>query len=167
MKWILFTGTWRLTNEEVERDVRQATREVITRGDGVLTGGATGVDYFAMDECLKLGALNKLRIFLPAKLEWFIKDYYDNWQDEPVTKKDIDNLAGLLRHIKEVMPTGLLEMPNEIITQADYDDRHDEEVMYSDEVYAFQVNGSTGTQDTVDKAIATELTVSLHKKYTI
>lgn len=42
MKWILFTGTWRLTNEEVEKDVRTAAREVIARGDGVLTGGQRG-----------------------------------------------------------------------------------------------------------------------------
>ena len=53
MKWILFTGTWRLTNSDVEQDVRKAAREVIERGDGVLTGGATGVDYFAMDEVIK------------------------------------------------------------------------------------------------------------------
>lgn len=39
MKWILFTGTWRLTNKEVEHDVRKAVQEVIARGDGVLTGG--------------------------------------------------------------------------------------------------------------------------------
>lgn len=39
MKWILFTGTWRLTNSDVEQDVRNAVREVIERGDGVLTGG--------------------------------------------------------------------------------------------------------------------------------
>ncbi len=54
MKWILFTGTWRLTNPQVEADVRLAVREVIGRGEGVLTGGATGVDYFAMDEAMKL-----------------------------------------------------------------------------------------------------------------
>lgn len=42
MKWILFTGTWKLTNKEVEEDVRTAAREAITRGDGVLTGGQQG-----------------------------------------------------------------------------------------------------------------------------
>ena len=42
MKWILFTWTWKLTNDEVEHDVRQAAREVIARGDGVLTGGGDG-----------------------------------------------------------------------------------------------------------------------------
>ena len=39
MKWILFTGTWRLTNQEVEHDVRKATREVFLHGDGLVTGG--------------------------------------------------------------------------------------------------------------------------------
>ncbi len=38
MKWILFTGTWRLTNSEVEHDVRAAAREVLSRGDGIVTG---------------------------------------------------------------------------------------------------------------------------------
>jgi hypothetical protein len=39
MKWILFTGTWRLTNDEVERDVREAVHQVIASGDGIVTGG--------------------------------------------------------------------------------------------------------------------------------
>jgi hypothetical protein len=39
MKWILFTGTWRLTDAEVEHDVRASAHEVIERGDGIVTGG--------------------------------------------------------------------------------------------------------------------------------
>lgn len=54
MEWIIFTGTWRLTNEEVERDVRESVREVLSRGDGISTGGALGVDLFCMDEVLKI-----------------------------------------------------------------------------------------------------------------
>lgn len=53
------------------------------------------------------------------------------------------------------------------ITQDHYDLRHNEEVTFSDEVYAFQVNNSTGTQDTIDKAKASGLPVTLHKKYSI
>ena len=58
-------------------------------------------------------------------------------------------------------------MPNDIITQDHYNLRHDEEVKISDEVYAFQVNESTGTQDTIDKASSSGLPISLHKKYSI
>jgi hypothetical protein len=53
------------------------------------------------------------------------------------------------------------------ITQDEYDLRHNEEVTFSDEVYAFQVNESTGTSDTITKAKAAGLPISLHKKYTI
>jgi len=42
MKWIIFTGIWRLTNKEVENDVRQAARRVFENGDGLVTGGGNG-----------------------------------------------------------------------------------------------------------------------------
>ncbi len=168
MKWILFTGTWKLTNREVEEDVRSAVRAVIKRGDGVLTGGATGVDYFAMDEAMKQNpTASHLRVIIPARLESYIEDYFTNWCHEPITKEDIHNLAALLKNIKKVNPASLLEMPYDIITQEHYNLRHDQEIMYSDEVYAFQVNESTGTQDTIDKSAKAGLPISNHKKYKI
>lgn len=168
MKWILFTGTWRLTNKEIENDVRQAVRAVIERGDGILTGGATGVDYFAMDEALKIEpACTHLRVIIPARLDSYIHGYFTNWCHEPITKEDIDNLAKVLKKIKEVNPAALLEMPYETITQEHYNLRHDQEVMYSDEVYAFQVNDSTGTQDTIEKSAKAGVPITNHKKYNI
>lgn len=170
MKWIIFTGTWRLTNREVENDVRAAAREVYERGDGLVTGGATGVDYFAMDEFLKLNPdCTKIRIFIPARLEHFVADYRKNWMPAPLTKADIDNLASVLNVIKERNPAALFEVKKDSgnISQEEYDLRHNEEVIFSDEVYAFQVNKSSGTQDTLDKARAAGLPITLHKQYTI
>ncbi len=168
MKWILFTGTWRLTNEEVEADVRKFAREVIERGDGIVTGGATGVDYFAMDEAMKIDpSASNLKIIIPANLESYCFDYYTNWCHFPITANSIQALEKLLRDIKKVNPDALIEMPYDIITQEHYNLRHDEELKISDEVYAFQINNSTGTQDTIDKASASGLPISLHKKYTI
>jgi hypothetical protein len=168
MKWILFTGTWRLTNKEVENDVRQAVRDVLARGDGVLTGGATGVDYFAMDEALKISPDAKnLMVIIPARLESYIHDYYTNWCQEPITKNDIEKLAEILKKIKNTNPANLIEMPYDIITQEHYNLRHNEEVKLSNEVYAFQVNESTGTQDTIDKAKKAGLPITLHREYNI
>lgn len=168
MKWVLFTGTWRLTSEEVEHDVRKAVRDVLARGDGVLTGGATGVDYFAMDESLKHNpTASHLRVIIPARLENYIDDYFTNWFHHPITQKDIENLAELLRKIKGISPTSIMEMPYTIITQEHYNLHNTEEVRYADEVHAFQVNDSTGTQDTIDKAIKADLPIAFHKKYTI
>ncbi len=168
MKWILFTGTWKLTNKEVEDDVREAARQVLLRGDGIVTGGATGVDYFAMDEAMKLFPdASRLRVIIPALFESYVYDYHTNWCMAPVTAETIDALESLLGKIREADPKALVEMPNDIITQDHYNDRHDEEVKISDEVYAFQVNNSTGTQDTIDKAARSGLPISLHKKYVI
>jgi hypothetical protein len=168
MKWILFTGTWRLTNEEVEKDVRSAAREVTEKGDGIVTGGATGVDYFAMDEAMKIDpTASRLRVIIPANFKSYCFDYHTNWCNAPVTTKSINELEALLRKIHEANPDALIEMPYDIITQEHYNLRHDEEVKIADEVYAFQVNNSTGTQDTIDKANAAGLPITLHKKYSI
>lgn len=168
MKWILFTGTWRLTNKEVEQDVQNAVREVLSRGDGIITGGATGVDYFAMEEVLRVDPdCRFLRVIIPARLDTYIDDYHTNWCHEPITKTDIDKLGLILRKIKQINPASLLEMPHTIITQEHYNLRDTEEVVYADEVYAFQVNQSTGTQDTIDKALGVGLPIVLHKKYSI
>ena len=166
--WILFTGTWRLTNEQVEKDVRNSAREVLARGDGIVTGGATGVDYFAMDEAMKLDpSCSHLRVIIPAHLSSYIRDYRTNWCIEPITSEKIDKLASLLEKIKRTNPECLIEMPNDIITQNHYDLRHNEEVAISDEVYAFQVNKSSGTQDTINKALKAGLIISLHKEYSL
>jgi|ERR1035437_1650007 CO dehydrogenase/acetyl-CoA synthase beta subunit len=170
MKWIIFTGTWRLTNKEVEYDVRQAARAVFERGDGIVTGGATGVDYFAMDEFVKLNPeCTRIRVFIPARLEHFIADYRKNWKHDPIGDQDIESLHHLLKLIKERNPSSVYEVRKESgdITQEEYDLRHNEEVAFSDEVYAFHVNKSGGTSDTIEKATAAGLAISLHKKYQI
>ena len=170
MKWVIFTGTWRLTNKEVENDVRLAARRVFENGDGLVTGGATGVDYFAMDEFIKLNPdCTRIRIFIPARLHHFIADYRKNWKHAPVSDVDIDNLEHILKLIKQRNPSAIFEVRKDTgdILQEEYDVRHNEEVAFSDEVYAFQVNKSTGTSDTINKANSAGLPITLHKQYTI
>ena len=166
MKWILFTGSWRFANTQVEVDVRNAVREVIGRGDGIVTGGATGVDCFAMDEALNLEPDgSKLKVIIPARLEDYIHDYHTNWCHPPITKVEIDNMGSILRRIKELNSANLSEMPYSIITREHYFLRDSEEVNISDEVYAFQVNKGRGTQDTIDKAKKAGLPITVHKEY--
>lgn len=170
MKWVLFTGTWRLTNSDVENDVRAAVREVFKSGKGIVTGGATGVDYFAIDELVRLNSdCTRIRIFIPAKLEHFISDYRKNWKEAPITDDAIDALQRLLIEIQTKNPAAILEAGKSAgdITQEDYDARHNEEVTFSDEVYAFRVNESSGTGDTIMKATASGLPITLYKRYII
>jgi hypothetical protein len=159
-----------LTNKDVENDVRSAVRKVFEDGDGIVTGGATGVDYFAMDEFLKLNPdCTRMRTFIPAKLDHYIQDYRKNWKQHPINDADIDNLAYLLNTIKERNPGAVFEVRKDRgdVSQDDYDLRHNEEVTFSDELYAFRVNDSTGTSDTIVKAEAVGLPIKLYKKYNI
>jgi predicted Rossmann fold nucleotide-binding protein DprA/Smf involved in DNA uptake len=52
MKQILITGSWRYIRADVERDVRAAVRDILNRGDAIITGGALGVDEWATDAVL-------------------------------------------------------------------------------------------------------------------
>lgn len=113
---ILFTGTWRLTNGEVEKDVRETARETLARGDSIVTGGATGVDYFAMDEAMRFDPTgSRLIVIIPARLESYIHDYRTNWCQEPVTSETIDQLEVLLKKLKAANPDALIEMPRDAV----------------------------------------------------
>lgn len=123
-----------------------------------------------MDEFLKLNPdCTKIRIFIPARLHHFIDDYRKNWKHEPINDVDIDNIEYILNIIKKRNPSAVFEVRKDSgdITQDEYDLRHNEEVTFSDEVYAFQVNNSTGTSDTINKARDAGLPITLHKKYII
>jgi predicted Rossmann fold nucleotide-binding protein DprA/Smf involved in DNA uptake len=58
MKWIGISGSRLLTSSQVEEDVRREVRTILEQGDGIVTGGALGVDSFAMDEVYILGYAN-------------------------------------------------------------------------------------------------------------
>lgn len=170
MKWVIITGTWRLTTNKVEKDVRETVRKIVSEGNGIVTGGATGVDFFAMDEYLKIDpSCKNIRTFIPARLDHYISDYHKNWCHEPVTHEDIDNLQKLLINLKLANPGSFFEARKSQgdILQTDYDERHDEEVAFSDSLYSFRVNMSSGTSDTINKAEKAGIEIIEKKEYTI
>jgi hypothetical protein len=168
MEWIQFTGSWRVFNDQVEKDVREAVREVLSNNKGVLTGGATGVDYFAMDEALKNDPTGKsLLVVIPAYLYDYVHDYQKNWLQAPIVKDDIDKMADILYRFKALNPEGLIEMPYKEITQEHYDFRSKVELGYAKGLYTFHVNNSYGTQYTIDLAKMEGVPHLLDKKYTI
>lgn len=168
MKWVIFTGTWRLINEEVERDVRESVREVLAQGDGIITGGALGVDFITLDEAMKINStFENILIIIPTKLEIY-KDYLKQPLLEGMVKlEDFNALIEKLSTLKEKRPESIIEMPFTDNTRLEYFARDQEEVNHADAVYAFQVNDSKGTQDTIDKAKIKGIPILLHKKYSI
>lgn len=166
MKWIIFTGTWKLTNKEVETDVRQSVRDVYGEGNAIITGGALGVDWFCMDEALKVDEkVERLLVIIPGTLEQYIHHFHNALDRGSISQEAFDALEVTLREVYRRNKKALLELPCEDITDEEYFNRDTEEVKRADAVYAFQVNNSRGTQDTIDKAVIAGLPIELHKKY--
>lgn len=154
MKWIGITGSWRKTSGEVEADVRSMVQGIIERGDGIVTGGALNVDWFATDEALRLNpTATQIKVFLPVTLERYAAHYRKRADEGVITHEQAERLIEQLTKLKEANPTALIEHPtNTVVDKTTYFERNSQVVELSDEMLGFQVNDSEGVQDTIDKA---------------
>lgn len=154
MKWIAISGGWRKNNEQTESDARKEVREIISRGDGIVSGGALGVDYFATEEALKINeTADKIRIFLPSTLEVYTKHYRNRANEGVITQEQAELLITQLEKLKKLNPDSIKEnFENKIIDKEAYYQRIEEIIKASDELVAFHINESAGTQYTIDQA---------------
>jgi uncharacterized phage-like protein YoqJ len=167
MKWIAISGSWRANTKEIEGDVREAVREIVTRGDGIVTGGALGVDLFATDEVLLLDSkAEHIQVFLPATLEIYATHYQQRADEGIITRAQAEELIAQLTRLKKTNRKALIEhSSNTVVDTAAYYERNTEVINHSDELLAFQVNDSKGTQDAIDKMLALGKPVKV-RKYT-
>jgi len=167
MKWIGISGS-RQTNKQVEEDVRREVDAVLKRGDGIVAGGAMGVDYFASDEVIKQGlGKDKLKICLPATLDLYSKHYRKRAIEGVVTNEEAEILISQLNNVKELIGKNLNEnILNTEVNATTYYERNGKIVELSDELLAFQVNSSSGTQNTIDQAKTKSIPVKVFT-YTI
>lgn len=155
MKWVAISGSWRKMNKELENDVRRAVKEIITGGNGVVSGGALNVDSVALDEALKLNpTADRVKVFIPTTLETFAAHYRRRAEEKVITKEQAEGLIAQLSRLKKVNPDALLEnKKNKVLDKETYYERNSDVVEAADELVAFHVNKSLGTEDTVDKAL--------------
>ncbi len=161
-KWVGISGSWRFTSPQIENDVRTEVQKIISSGNGIVTGGALNVDYQATDEVLISGKLNQLKIFLPVSLDLFIVHYQKRAIEGIVTQKQAKDVIKQLKTIKKINPISIIEnLTEKNVDKDSYYRRNSEVVNASDELLAFQVNQSQGTQDTIDKAKAKGIPVKV------
>ncbi len=169
MKWIGISGSWREVNATVEADVRNFVSVLAERGDGVVTGGALGVDSFALDEMLRHDKhAERIKVFLPTTLERYAAHYRARAAEGVITPAAAERLITLLQEIARHNPSAIIERPDhDEVNQDTYFDRITSIVEASDELAAFHVNGSEGTQNAIEKALSLGVPVVLHKTYLI
>jgi hypothetical protein len=168
MKWIAISGSWRITNKQIEEDVRSAVRAIIKRGDGIVSGGAINVDYFATDEALQIDPVaSRVKIFLPTTLHLYAAHYRKRASEGVITKRQAEDLISQLETIKRSNPDALIEdARNTLVDRTTYFQRNSQIVDAADELFAFQVNKSAGVQDAIDKARARNKPATV-RSYTI
>ena len=171
MKWIAISGGWRKINKEIEDNVRKTVREIISQGNGLVSGGALSVDYIALDEALKFDAeAKKIKIFLPTTLEKYTEHYRKHalWGD--ITSEQTENLISQLTRLKQINPEALIENPDTNFTEENKKDRYYKRnlkiVEASDELVAFHIKTEAseglGTADTIEKAKLKNIPVKLY-----
>jgi hypothetical protein len=163
--WFGISGSWRKTNEEVEKSVREAVRKIIEHGDGIVSGGALNVDYFATDETLKLDSTaDRIKVFLPVGLDLYATHYRKRATEGVITSEQAEALISQLERLQATNPAALIGNPRNIaVNTKTYFERNMDVVNASDALVGFQVNESKGVSDTIQKAVKQSKPVCLKK----
>ncbi len=153
MKWVSIGGSWRKMNRQLEEDVRKATRKIMGSGNGMISGGALGVDYIATDEALKLDPTAKrIKIFLPTTIEIYIQYYREKAKEGIITEKQAEDLAAQLKRTKISNPSSVIEnKKNKIVNKNTYAQRDSAIIKLADEAISFLVNQSPAMKENIKK----------------
>ena len=101
MKFVAISGSWRKVNKEIEEKIRKIVRQILKRGDGIVSGGALGVDYIALDEALKHDKkAQRIKIFLPTTLKRFAQHLRKHARRGDVKKSAVEKLISKLKKLK-------------------------------------------------------------------
>jgi DNA helicase HerA-like ATPase len=164
-KWIAIAGSWRNSAGKVEKKVREKVKQIVQRGDGIISGGALGVDFFALDEALKYDQkAEKIKIFLPTSLKIYKKHFFKRAKEGVITKDQAEELIEKLEFLKKINPKALDEDEDEkIVSKGTYFKRNQKIVDHADRLIAFWVNQSSGTGDAIDRARKKGILVKIYR----
>ncbi len=124
-------------------------------GDGIVVGGALGVDFVATLEALKHDPdATRIRIIIPTSLdryqEYFLRQLQNTRSKGDVTPDNIKALFDVLGRAKSM--GRLTELDHDRANKESFHDRNLKIVDNANLVFAYRVNNSTGTQNTIDHA---------------
>jgi hypothetical protein len=131
--------------------VQQEVAAALAAGKSIVTGGALGTDYWATEVGLTADPA-RLKVILPTSLATYAAHYRRRATEGVISARQAQDLIGQLEAVARA--GGLVEHPErrQVVDTAAYYVRNQDVVDAADELLAFQVNASAGTQDTVDKA---------------
>jgi len=149
--WVGVSGSWRYAPPGLPDTVHQEVAAALGAGKSIVTGGALGVDYWATEMALSSDP-GRLKVILPTSLATYAAHYRQRAAEGIISAHQADDL---IRQLEAVAKSGsLIEHPErpQVVNVTTYYLRNQDVVDAADELLAFQVNASRGTQDTMDRA---------------
>lgn len=165
MKKVLISGSWRCQDPAIEQQVRQQVRDLLAKKTLIIVGGALGVDFWTTDEVMRINpTLTQLCVILPSTLHQYSLHYRKRAREGVISIEQAESLINQLQLVKRANPQALIETIGvERIDQAAYYQRNTKEVELAEELIAFQVGQSAGTQDTIEKARRKGISVQVYQ----
>jgi len=149
--WVGVSGSWRYAPPGLQDAVHREVAAALAAGKSIVTGGALGVDYWATETALITDPA-RLKVILPTSLTTYAAHYRRRAAEGVISAQQAEELISQLETVAEA--GRLVEHPErpQVVDVTTYYLRNQDVVDLVDELLAFQVNASGGTQDTVDKA---------------
>lgn len=151
MTWVGVSGSWRHILPGLPDTVRREVTAALAAGKGIVTGGALGVDYWATETALSIDPA-RLKVILPTSLATYAAHYRRRAVEGVISTRQAEDLIRQLEAVAQA--GGLVEHPErpQVVDVTTYYLRNQDVVDVADELLAFQVDASGGTQDTMDRA---------------
>ena len=149
--WVGVSGSWRHAPPGLSDAVHREVAAALGAGKSIVTDGALGVDYWATATTLSIDPA-RLKVILPTSLASYAAHYRRRAAEGVISAEQADDLIGQLEAVAQA--GGLVEHPErpQVVNVTTYYLRNQDMVDVADELLAFQVNASGGTQDTMDRA---------------
>lgn len=153
MKWIAIAGSWRFSTPKLRLELENEVKSILNAGNGIITGGALGVDYLATQQVIKLNPkLDRLKVFLPSPLGIYLDHYKNRAQEGVISQNQAKTLEIQLKMINRVNPEYLVYGKHRPVNKRTYYLRNKLIIEVADQLIAFQVNKSLGTQQAINYA---------------
>jgi hypothetical protein len=169
MKWHCFSGSWRETNPALQRLVAERVAAIMRAGDGIVSGGAAGVDYWTLHEALRHdAAAERIKILIPGTPEQYFAHLLSTRTHGLYTLAEAaQTIVTQLRDLRRRNHYALIGDARERVIDHDaYWRRDSAEVAAADYLVAFpartEFGPGLGTWDTVAKARRKGIPIEIH-----
>jgi len=166
MKRVAILGTWKSIKLDIAEDVGLFTRQIIKRGDKIMTGGSPGVDFLVAEESLKWdSAAHNLEIVLPAPFDIYKSHILKSAVRNVITKEEADALVRQLQELRIKSKTALKAMKAKEFDNDALMVRNAAIANSVDELIIFQINDSSDVEAAIKQARKREIPVRIMHYY--